>query len=522
MRTSAAAFLIGLGITTGAMAQDAGAPMSAIPWLSDSVDTPQGVPGTSAGLPLVDEPAVTAGGTVAAVTVTPLGGTRPDAIGILAPSVTGLPQDLWGQSRPEDIARRFREMPAETLPAIQALTYKLLLAELDPPVMETAANGAVIFLARIDKLLDLGALDQAEALLERAGPDIPEVFRRWFDVTLLIGEEDKLCDVLSGSPALSPTYQARIFCLARMGDWDSAALLLGTGSALGLIADADADLFARFLDPDLFEGEPPLPQPDQPTPLTFRMFEAIGQSIPTTSLPVAFAQADLRANIGWKARIEAGERLARTGAVTDNQLLGLYTERRAAASGGVWTRVEALQKLEAALGANDPAAIAEALLPLWEALSAARVEVAIAHVHGGELAGLGLPGEAGRIAFRMGLLSPDYEAVAQAPLPEAADTLDEVMAAVARGQVAGLRSSDARVQAVIDGFTAEGPPARLADLIQTDRLGEAILRAMALFSDGTQGDLDQVTDALALFRAVGLEATARRAALEYLILDRHG
>ena len=62
------------------------------------------------------------------------------------------------------------------------------------------------------------------------------------------------------------------------------------------------------------------------------MFEAIGQAIPTTSLAVAFAQADLRANIGWKARIEAGERLARTGAVSDNQLVGLYTERRAAAS----------------------------------------------------------------------------------------------------------------------------------------------------------------------------------------------
>lgn len=494
--------------------------MSAIPWLSDSVATPQTLPGGPDGLPLVDEPAVAPGVPLDAVTVTTLGGTMPDAIGILSPAITGLPQDLWGQSRPEDIARRFREMPIEALPAIQALAYKLLLAELDPPIMETSENGAVIFLARVDKLLELGALDQAEALLERAGPESPEVFRRWFDVTLLIGEEDKLCEVLSESPALSPTYQARIFCLARMGDWDGAALLLGTGSALGLIAEHDADLFARFLDPDLFEGEPPLPLPDQPTPLTFRMFEAIGQAMPTSKMPVAFAQADLRANIGWKARIEAGERLARSGAVSDNQLLGLYTERRAAASGGVWNRVEALQTLETALDAGDAEAVARALAPLWDALSSVRVEVQIAHIHGAELAGSGLPGAAGRIAFRMGLLSPDYEAVAQIGLPDSADPLDEVLAGVARGQVAGLRSSDARVQAVIDGFAAAGPPARLADLIATDRLGEAILRAMALFSDGTQGDLDQITDALALFRAVGLEETARRAALEYLILDR--
>ncbi len=522
MRTRAAAILALAGLAGAAMAQDAGAPMSAIPWLSDSVATPQAVPAGEDGLPRVDEPAVTPGAPIATVTVTTLGGTRPDAIGILPPSVTGLPGDLWGQSRPEDIARRFRELPNETLPAISALAYRLLLAELDPPVMETAENGAAIFLARVDKLLELGALDQAEALLERAGPQSPEVFRRWFDVTLLIGEEDKLCEVLSDTPELSPTYQARIFCLARMGDWDGAALLLGTGSVLGLIPEDDADLFARFLDPDLFEDEPPLPLPDQPTPLTFRMFEAIGQAIPTNSLPVAFAQADLRANIGWKARVEAGERLARTGAVSDNQLVGLYTERRAAASGGVWTRVEALQTLEAALEAKDREAIAAALPPLWNSLSAARVEVQIAHVLGADLAGLGLPGEAGRIAFRMGLLSPDYEAVAMAGLPEAAGPLDRVLAGVARGQVEGLTSTEARAQAVIDGFAAEGPPARLADLINGDRLGEAILRAMALFSDGAPGDLDQITDALALFRAVGLEETARRAALEYLVLDRNG
>ena len=502
------------GLGGAAAAQEAGTPMSAIPWLSDSVATPQP--------PRVDEPAVTPGAPVAAVTVTTLGGTRPDAIGLLPASVTGLPAGLWGQSRPADIARRFADLPAETLPAIGALAYRLLLAELDPPVLETAETGAAIFLARVDKLLDLGALDQAEALLERAGPESPEVFRRWFDVALLIGEEDKLCEVLTDTPALSPTYQARIFCLARMGDWDGAALLLGTGRALGLIPEDDADLFARFLDPDLFEDEPPLPLPGQPTPLTFRMLEAIGQAIPPTSLPVPFPQADLRANIGWKARIEAGERLARTGAVSDNQLIGLYSERRPAASGGVWTRVERFQALDAALKAGDAEAVARALPPLWDSLSAARLEVPVAHVLGADLAGLALSGEAGRIAFHMGLLSPDYEAVAMAGLPDAATARDRVLAGLARGQVAGLSSSEARIEAVLDGFRAEGPPARLASLVEGDRLGEAILRAMALFSDGAPGDLDQITDALALFRAVGLEETARRAALEYLVLDRNG
>ena len=48
------------------------------------------------------------------------------------------------------------------------------------------------------------------------------------------------------------------------------------------------------------------------------------------------------------------------------------------------------------------------------------------------------------------------------------------------------------------------------------------LRAMALFTSGSRGDLDEVTDALALLRHVGLEGTARQAAIEYLVLDRRG
>ena len=55
---------------------------------------------------------------------------------------------------------------------------------------------------------------------------------------------------------------------------------------------------------------------------------------------------------------------------------------------------------------------------------------------------------------------------------------------------------------------------------QEDKLGEAILRAIALFNIGTDGDLKALTDALAFFRAIGLEDVARRASLQVLLLDR--
>ena len=532
-------------LATAAAAQDAteapaetgDAPLSAIDWLSDSVAVPApgeatAPSGTGPQLPAsVLMPPILPGtdgtGPLPApapldpVAVAPLDdlGAEPDAIGILSPAVTGLPAGLWGAARPEDVARRIIAERPEMLPALQALLQTILLAELDPP-RGPGGDGREVFLARIDKLLQMGALEPANALLERAPRDDPRIFRRHFDVALLLGEEQPLCELLAASPQLSPTYQARIFCLARAGSWESAALLLGTGTVLGLIPEEDADLFARFLDPDLFEGEPPLDMPITPTPLTFRMYEAIGQAIPTQSLPLAFAHSDLRSNIGWKARVEAGERLARTGAVSDNQLYGLYTEREAAASGGVWDRVEALQKVEAGLTAADRSATGKALPDLWAALTLARVEVPISRIIGPKLAELNLKGEARQIAFHMALLSDAYEAQAAAAKPRSDS--DRLLIDVARGLVTAARTKDPREQAVIDGFTTAELPPRLATLVDEDRLGEAILRAITLLTEGASGDLDQVTDALALFRSVGLEDTARRAALEFLILDRRG
>ncbi len=500
---------------TLAFGQGDDAPLSAIDWLSNSVMTPVAVDPLASS---IDEPGISANASIDNVTVTPLGRPLPDAVGILPVSVTGLPNTFWGPARPQDLVRLIGAERPDMLPAMQDLLYVVLLAELNPP--ESAqSSGRDVFLARVDKLLELGALEQADALLARAGPERPEIFRRWFDVALLLGNEDDLCAIMRDTPELSPTFPARVFCLARGGDWNAAALTLETGRALGFFTDEEDALVARFLDPELFEGEPPLPRPTQPSPLTFRMLEAIGEPVPTATLPLAFAVSDLRHNIGWKARIEAAERLGRTGAVRENQLLGLYTERQAAASGGVWDRVVAVQALDKALKDNDIAGIEAALPQAYERIKQAELEVPFARIFGKTLSALPLNANVRPIALTLGLLSDEYEEVAVAAGEDAEFAL---LVAVARGMTGDLTSTDPRENAVLAGFNATRTPARLASLTESDRLGEAVLRAMSLFTSGTRGNLDEITDALALFRSVGMEATARKAALQYLMLDRRG
>jgi len=226
------------------------------------------------------------------VTVLPLGAVSPDPIGLIPPAASGLPRALWAGSEVETVAALIAAERVETLPALQALLQIVLLAEADPP--RNAGLEGQLFLARIDKLLDLGALDPAWELLDAADPATPALFRRYFDVALLTNREGRACQRMAAQPELAPTLAARIFCLAHVGDWPAAALTLNTARALGDVSAREDALLTRFLDPELFDGLPPLPVPQTPTPLDFRMREAIGEALPTLDLPRAFAHADLR------------------------------------------------------------------------------------------------------------------------------------------------------------------------------------------------------------------------------------
>lgn len=491
-----------------------GKPISAIDWLSETLDAPR--PERDAALSDISENALPE-----EVTVRPLDAPNPDAAGLLAASVTGLPRALWGASSATDIARRITKISTRTdlLPASRRLLNTLVLAELAPPV-QSDRDGR-LFLARIDALLSQGLLDEANALLDLAGLSTPEVFRRAFDTKLLLGTEDAACQRLTHTPGLSPALQARIFCLARSGDWSAAALTLETGEALGIIRADQAELLARFLDPELFEGEPALPIPDHPTPLTFRLMEAIGEPLPTTALPLAFAQSDLRATSGWKARATAAERLARVGALSPNRWLGIWSEHVPAASGGIWDRIEALQSFETALGRRDPAALAEALPRVWTEMRAAGLQSVFAELFATPLSTIALDDPTAEIAFEIALLSPDYEKIALTWEP-ALSRDQAFLHGIALGDLPTQRPSGGQARAIVEGFQAQGIPVRLTTLVDENRLGEAILRAIELLEGGALGDHDELSDALQFFRAIGLEATARRAALEILLLERRG
>ncbi|MEY8841033.1 hypothetical protein AB9K41_18555, partial [Cribrihabitans sp. XS_ASV171] len=277
-------------------------------------------------------------------------------------------------------------------------------------------------------------------------------------------------------------------------------------------------LLDRFLSPDIFEGLPPLPRPGQPDPLEFRLFETIGERLGTATLPRAFANADLRDVAGWKAQVEAAERLTRMGVLPPNQLIGLYTEREPAASGGVWDRVEAMQRFDTALSLGNETAISRTLPQVWRKMREIGLEVPFAELFAEQLADQDFSDQATEaLAWRIRLLSRFYEDATRSVPENSAE--NAFLAALAQGDPDGTEPPSDLATSIAEGFSDDTPiPPRIADLRENGQLGEAILEAMILFDRGARGNPTDLTSALASFRVMGLEDTARRASLELMLL----
>jgi hypothetical protein len=504
------AVLAVIGLVGPALAEQE--PLSVIDWVKRNPDQP---PMTSAVVPRIFEPPVAPGALVPEVSVMPLDRQARRIIGIVPASVTGLPQALWQGSSPQVLEKQLDTLPRFRLPAAQALLYTLLLTEAVAPG-EDAEGEDRLTLARVAALEKLGAHEAAIALLEQSDVMRDAVhFGAYMDVALLTGEEDRACAILSTNPYLAPSLAHRTFCAARTGDWPTAALLFDTGATLDSFDSAEEAALERFLHPEAFEDAAPLPRPDEMTPLLFRLHEAIGEPFPTGALPRRYAVADLRDLAGWKPQLEAAERLAVTGAISANRLLGVYTAREPAASGGVWDRVRAIQRFETALRTRSTDAISKTLPPVWEQMEQVGLEMHFTDLLADALRRYNLTGEAAAIARTIQLLSTDYTDAARS------SDVSPVIAFLAGDATATPPAQNARTTALLEGLDPANARPDLAQMARNGRMGEAILRALVLLEEGATGDPMALRQGLATLYAFGLEDTARRAALQIMLLERY-
>jgi len=479
-------------------------PLSAVDWLSESLEQPQTV---APETPLE-------GVAIEAIETETLTTIQKDTVGLFPSQISGVPVNFWGISSVDRLAALIRNAPKDQIPAITALWRRIILAEINPPAVGSSSHDLLV--ARLDNLLMAGALDPTEALLKAADPQAAELFRRWFDVSILTQRTQDACQRMANTPNLAPSLQARVFCLARQGDWKAAELTLSTAQAIGSISDQDALLAGMFLDPETFEGDAEPALPKTLTPLTFVMRESLALPRPAHSLPLAFLHLDLQNTAGWKVRITSAERLVREQALPTTALLNLYLEGSPSASGSVWDRVAAVQRLNNAFEGQDDKKLSDALVTAYNQLKPLHLEFVLADWFAPALLEHDLTASAQKIAFELAVLHADYAELA----PQFASTSQDqqFILSVLSGDFTTPAKTNMQT-AVENAFQEFTQKSALHFAVDNNRQGEAVLSALTLLRGGASTDVGDIETALSVLAYDGFKDEAKRIASQLLIQE---
>jgi len=491
------------------------APAGAIDWLNEAINNPPEFTTAPETPPLVsvDDIASEKKG---------LQPVSPNAAGLLAPNVTGLPVDMWGDTKPGEIVQALQGFPRQGLPAVHQLFRHILLAQADPPV--DPDPDALVLQARVSRLFDIGALDPAEALLTLARPETPSLFAPSFDIAILTDRTLEVCKLLQDVPAITNDIAARVYCLARGGDWNAAAITLSLGATIGAIDDIREQELLWFLDPVMFEdaAEPPIPDPLQAFDFVLR--ETLALPRPGGLLPLPYIYQDTSESTPPRIRMEASERLVRSGAIPSNVLFLAYRNGKPAASGGVWARQQAIQALDAALAQSDPAEIARAIDVAVPLMRHNGLLPAMASEYGRQIAALPYDPAFGDslgtmldLAFLDDRPAPDLQ-------KHIGDDPYRTLAAdiVSGGKLDQIADPDAIMRAITQAFgesAPESPKSLLySKLLLEGRVAQAILASSGPLSFGAAADPGDIETGLYVLIKADQSAEARRIAVQILLL----
>ena len=449
------------------------------------------------------------------IDVTKLDDVKRSSVGLLPPTVTGLPTTLWKESQADDLVGLLHNLGSPSSPAVQKLLFQMLLAEAEAPL--TTDGGEEFLSERVSILIESGAVDPAIALLERASPLPPKLVPKLFDASLLGSQYEPACKQVLDLGANYQNDAGRIYCHALEGDWLTASLIYNTSKALDSTDTSTLLLLGEFLElEEPAEKFFPLNEIAL-SPLDFRLYETLGYHILRENLGNAFLFGDLSGDNGWYAQLVAAERLAENGVIDANRFLGIFTAYDPPSSNGIWERVRAIQYLDKALSLSYSTREVElALNNAWQLFQYSPNSSIFAEVFTPRLLDIELTTSSEIMAIKIGMLSSSYDVIISNSL--AINALEPIVFAFTNHKAQFTKPKTILEKTLLDAFYRPRVPSYARLQLADGKLGEVILNALIQLERGIAGDMQDLYESISTLRHVGLERVSQRTAL-WLILS---
>ena len=284
-------------------------------------------------------------------------------VGIIPAKIAGIDPKIWQEMNELTLFLELQSLPDLNFDAAQTFLKRILISETIPPIpnLENKLAGKLYLIAKLDKLIEIGALEEAETIITQVRAIDRKLFERLATISFLTGRIDNMCYQLSLYPGLNDDLTVKIICLANLNDWNAAALILSSAVSLNLLDSRRELLLINYLDPsfltqnNLFENQTNFDE------LDFYLGNVAKNPQLEFLDDVKYRYAIFNNGADLEIKIPAAEALTRKRSINVSTLFDTYRNNNISGSGGFWSRMLAIKSLDQALNRNNQQTVGIAL-----------------------------------------------------------------------------------------------------------------------------------------------------------------
>jgi hypothetical protein len=263
------------------------------------------------------------------IEATPLAPVDPTWAGTLGPTEGAFPETMWQGTSRSLVAGRLAQLRPTVSPVLQDLARRLLLSNARPPGGEDPPQGPSLAVLRLERLMALGQIEGALGIadLVRATGDAEPLDRLRVELHFAGNDRDGACGLVQAAIGRYQDFwwdRALIACQALGGEQAKASV------GLSLLQERRAPREPIF--DTLVEAvggrKVKLERLPDPTPIRVALLAAAKLPLPADALqaasPGVLHQWATNPSVPAESRLPAAERAAALGAISLDQLSGLY------------------------------------------------------------------------------------------------------------------------------------------------------------------------------------------------------
>ena len=426
-----------------------------------------------------------------------------------AEEILTLPYYYWSWSKIEDLTLKVDSIYFEPKAQLRELIVSVLTSEM--PANIEILKEANLYIARLNKLLELGQYKEAQTFINIYDPNLTLSYQQQFELNLLKGNDTLACSQSRIEGTKNNTLKQKIYCLNHEGKQSEARIVFETAKILNKIEDYDTYIIELLLNSKEFAQSYIIDIKNNLSILDYIILQKNDIKIEDKFIPTSFLFYNLSQTYDIEKKLIISEKLAKFGIISNLQLFKFYKESDIVNDKALIKRKKCVNELELSILKQSSDDIRQNLVKCLSLFQKIGLSSDFSKYYRTTVLAEVNSGWETPTSVKMLLLSKDYSSL-KTELTENSNF--NSAQSIALNNFTKLNGLTAFEKSITNVFKNPKYKAQNASLIDQGKIGEVIISSIILLESE---DLNEMQDGLIALIQVGLTDVAKDIAIKFLL-----